>query len=295
MKTLTHYRNNPLRICLTVALLALASLSAAQQRHALVIGLGEQQDEAWGKVNGDRDVPLVRGMLQEAGFGDIAELVNQEATKEGIVKAMEALCGRCKRGDIVYVHFSGHGQQMTDLDGDEADGLDETWVPYDACRKPCERDQGERHLSDDEVYLLLSSIRKAIGEEGKLLVVIDACHSGDASRGEGQDDGAAVRGAWEVFRLDQGGTVAKTLGQRQEQWVTVSACKSYQNNEELRGKRVGKLTYALSELAKGGKRSNEEVEARLQAFMQDNPGRLPQTPEVTGLKGEMNITDVICK
>ncbi|MCD8285470.1 MAG: caspase family protein [Prevotellaceae bacterium] len=295
MKTLTLIGHKPLRLCLAAALLMLPSLAMAQGRHALVIGLGEQQDEAWGKINGDRDVPLVEMMLREAGYRDIAELLNQEATKEGIVSAFGALRGRCKQGDIVYVHFSGHGQQMTDLDGDEEDGLDETWVPYDACRKPCERDQGERHLSDDEVFRLLSSIRKAIGEQGKLLVVIDACHSGDASRGQETDDGAAVRGAWEVFRLGQGGMATKAREPKQEEWVTVSACKSYQNNEELRGKRVGKLTYALCELAKGGKRSNEEVEARLQAFMRDNPGRLPQTPEVTGLKGEMSITDVICK
>ena len=44
--------------------LLLLSLSAnAQTKRALIIGLGEQQDKAWNKINGDKDVALVQGML----------------------------------------------------------------------------------------------------------------------------------------------------------------------------------------------------------------------------------------
>lgn len=31
----------------------------AQTKRALVIGIGVQQDPSWGKINGDKDVPLV--------------------------------------------------------------------------------------------------------------------------------------------------------------------------------------------------------------------------------------------
>ena len=49
--------------------LLLLSLSTnAQTKRALVIGLGEQQDKAWNKINGDKDVALVEGMLKRAGF-----------------------------------------------------------------------------------------------------------------------------------------------------------------------------------------------------------------------------------
>ena len=54
---------------------------------------------------------------------------------------------------------------------------------------------GEKHLIDDEINVLLTDIRKKIGEEGAMLVVVDACHSGDSSRGE--DIGETVpRAAW---------------------------------------------------------------------------------------------------
>lgn len=39
-----------------LALLALPLLS--QTKYALVIGLGKQEDRAWPKINGDKDVPL---------------------------------------------------------------------------------------------------------------------------------------------------------------------------------------------------------------------------------------------
>ncbi len=31
----------------------------------------------------------------------------------------------------------------------------------------------------------------------------------------------------------------------EEQWLTISACKPYQLSSEVKGKRVGKLSYAL--------------------------------------------------
>ena len=59
----------------------------AQTKRALVIGLGEQQDKAWNKINGDKDVPLVQGMLKNAGFKSVTTLVNRQATKTGIIGA----------------------------------------------------------------------------------------------------------------------------------------------------------------------------------------------------------------
>ena len=50
-------------------LLLLLSLSVtAQTKRALVIGLGEQQDKAWNKINGDKDVPLVQAMQKKCRF-----------------------------------------------------------------------------------------------------------------------------------------------------------------------------------------------------------------------------------
>ena len=137
---------------LIIYLFLLLSLSVtAQTKRAIVIGLGEQQDKAWNKINGDKDVPIVQGILKEAGFRSVTTLVNRQATKAGIVGALKRMAASCRKGDVVYVHYSGHGQQMTDVHNDEADGLDECWIPYDAYMTYCPQDRGERHFSDDEV------------------------------------------------------------------------------------------------------------------------------------------------
>ena len=49
-----------MRIRIITYILLLLSLSVtAQTKRALVIGLGEQQDKAWNKINGDKEVSLV--------------------------------------------------------------------------------------------------------------------------------------------------------------------------------------------------------------------------------------------
>lgn len=188
-------------IIVTLLLLSVSPSIQAQTRRALVIGIGQQEDKAWGKINGDKDVSYVEEMLKGAKYKEenITRLVNAQATKAGIVKAFKRLTTQCKVGDIVYVHYSGHGQQMTDVHNDEKDGLDECWIPYDACRKASATYHGGKHLTDDELNVYLNAIRNKIGAKGKLLVVIDACHSGDGTRGE---DDEIVRGVEDTLVVD---------------------------------------------------------------------------------------------
>lgn len=217
--------------------------AGAKTRRALVIGLGEQLDPSWGKINGDRDVPLVVGMLGENGFGDIATLTNSKATKAAIVKAFDALIRRSGKGDIVYIHFSGHGQLMTDMDGDEDDGLDESWIPYDAYLQYCPQDRGDKHLCDDEIARHLARLRAKVGEDGAIAVVVDACHSGYSTRNDAElPDSLVVRGVDVDFVIP--GKRTKTGRAAAESWLTLSACTDIQLNQEYRG--VGKLTHILT-------------------------------------------------
>ena len=305
-----------MRIRIITYILLLLSLSvSAQTKRALVIGLGEQQDKAWNKINGDKDVPLVQAMLKNAGFKSVMTLVNRQATKTGIVGAFKRMTASCKHGDVVYIHYSGHGQQMTDVHDDERDGLDECWIPYDACRKASATYHGERHLTDDELNVYLNAIRNKIGAKGKLLVVIDACHSGDGTRGEDDEivrgvedtlvvDSQNVRGLYETFEMiksffagDNGkenviNTKAKPLAER---WITISACRSDQVNIEMKSPAVGKLTYALwKELKNSDKVNNGEFMRRIKKFVNRNTGSRPQQPEMTGEDiNKYNITDIL--
>lgn len=299
-------------------LLLLLSLSVtAQTKRALVIGLGEQQDKTWNKINGDKDVPLVQAMLKNAGFKSVTTLVNRQATKVGIVGAFKRMTASCKHGDVVYIHYSGHGQQMTDVHNDEKEGLDECWIPYDACRKASATYHGEKHLTDDELNVYLNAIRNKIGAKGKLLVVIDACHSGDGTRGDNDEivrgvedtlvvDSQNARGLYETFEAiksffvgDNGkenviNTKAKPLAER---WITISACRSDQVNVEMKSPTVGKLTYALwTELKNVDKVGNDEFMKRIRKFVNRNTSSRPQQPEMTGEDiNKYNIIDILSR
>lgn len=275
-------------IVLAVLLLLLCiAPSEAGTRRALIFGLGRQQDTRWGRIHGDNDVGYVRQMLVQRGYTDIQVLKNERATKLGMVDALMDLIARCKKGDVVYIHYSGHGQLMTDLDGDEAlkwdnshAAWDEAWIPYDAYMTYGPEDRGEKHFCDDEVALYLQAIRRRIGQKGRLTVVVDACHSGDATAGV---DDEAVRGIDTKFAIPRNPATEMAAERVSEEWQTISACKPYQLCTELKDKRVGKLTYALYSLGLAiDKMTNAELENALAAFMAQHKGRLPQTPMVTG-------------
>lgn len=275
---------NAIKFVFLILLLFLSMSMVAQTRRALVIGVGQQKDKSWAKINGDKDVQYVKQMLGNAGYTDVRTLVNEQATKSAIVSAFKNLAVRCKTGDMVYVQFSGHGQLVTDVNGDEQDGWDEAWIPYDAYLKYGKKDKGEKHLIDDEINVLLSGIRNKIGDSGKLLVVVDACHSGDSSRG---DEDEVIRGVKDEFVIPikkKGKTVKAP-----ERWITLSACKDFQLNQEMKTPKVGKLTYALYITAQKGKVSLTEIESMMSAYR----GRLPQTSVLTGETNKYNISDFL--
>ena len=279
-----------------IGLLFIPILTQAQTKRALVIGIGKQADSAWNKINGDKDVPYVLEILNAAKYEQIIICVNEEATKAGIVSAFQSLEQSCQPNDIVYIHYSGHGQQMRDVGNDESDALDECWIPYDAYRKPSEKYKGEKHLVDDEVNMLLTNISNKIGGEGKMLVVVDACHSGDATRGQGE----TVRGVEDIFE-----TVKSRLGlssseqniniqTNAERWITLSACESDQVNIEMKSPTAGKLTYAIYSKVKNKEfGNNEEFFKRLRMFVNMNTGSRPQRPMMTGETTKYNITDIL--
>lgn len=252
-----------LHIILTVFLFSIFT-GHAQQKHALIICVGEQLDDAWAQIHAHNDLQYVQKMLSYFRYDDIASISGRQATKHGIMKKFESLTDKCGVGDLVYIHFSGHGQRMTDIDGDESlfrenDWYDESWIPYDAYMKYCDNDKGDKHLSDDEIARVLRKIKCRIGPKGQILVVVDACHSGGSTRGDDNlYDGLCIRGTEQYFEMPD--SLEQTPSDIVEEWLTLSACKDYQTNAECVSPRAGKLTYILYELRHSlSKMSNNEL------------------------------------
>ena len=289
-------RVNLRNILTLVALIGLQVSAFAMTKRAVVIGLGQYQDKEWGTIHGDRDVPIVSSMLKSHGYKDIVTLTNQQATKAGIENALASLIQKSAKGDFVYIHFSGHGQNITDVDGDEDDGFDEAWIPYDAQFRYSTSYKGEKHLIDDEIAVWMQKIKSKIGLSGKLLVVVDACHSGDSSRLNDGDEEVYYRGTDEDFVIPLKKKPAR-IQKKKENWLTLTACKDFQINCEVKtktGSFYGMLSYALCSMSKEFKRlDNQKTLLKLNQFIDKYRGRMPQEPTLTGEVSKSSISDFL--
>ncbi len=281
------------KILIIVVCLISCSSVWGTTRHGLVIGLGGYKDKTWGKIHGDRDVLIVKNMLNKCGYTDLASLTNSQATKSGILTAFNSLVNRCRKGDIVYIHFSGHGQQITDVNGDEDDGWDEAWIPYDAMYAYSNSYKGEKHLIDDEIALWMTRIKNKIGSSGSLLLVVDACHSGDSSRDGFGDEEVYIRGAEKDFVIPLKRKPVRTA-KIKEKWLTLTACRDYQVNCEVRttsGGFYGMLSYALcSGYGNISKKNNAQAMSQIQAFVNKYRHSLPQDITLTGLTQQHSLS-----
>ncbi|KIJ66864.1 hypothetical protein HYDPIDRAFT_85427 [Hydnomerulius pinastri MD-312] len=82
---------------------------------------------------------------------------------------MSSLVMNCQYGDSFFFHYSGHGGQTKDLDGDEEDGFDEVIYPVDYERNG--------HIVDDVMH---EKLVKPLQEGHRLTAIFDSCHSGSA-------------------------------------------------------------------------------------------------------------------
>jgi hypothetical protein len=240
-------------------------LAAGRGRRALLVGVNEypKLDPRYRLHGCVNDVEAMAHILETvAGFprDAITLLRDQEATRDRILEELGRLSDEAEPGDIVVFQFSGHGSQMTDREGDEADGLDETIVPYDSGRRP----HPNRDITDDEIY---DWLREVTEKTDNVVLITDACHSGTISRdpfGEpsrwvetddrpveelppspfGPEAVAALRGG----SRDLGASGWLPLGKR---YVVIAGCQDDESSFELDSPddprlKHGALTYFLT-------------------------------------------------
>ncbi len=172
------------QVLLLIALMF--SLNAMAEKYGLIVAIGDYPAKTgWSSISSTNDVPLIKNALLNQNFKleNIIILTNASATRAGILKAIEDLQSKIKPGDIVVIHYSGHGQQIFDNNGDEIDGKDEAIVPYDALVRYTSNYKGENHIRDDELGNIIANFRNKLGKHGQLLMLLDSCHSGSSTRG----------------------------------------------------------------------------------------------------------------
>ena len=226
-------------LCLAAA--AVTQAASAGERRALLIGINDYQ--AVPGLQGSRnDVEAMQEILVSRWHFEprnITVLLDRAATRAGILGALEQLVRVAGPDDMVYVHYSGHGSQVEDENGDESDGLDETLVPQDG------RTPGVPDITDDELDRIFARLRSK-----NVVVVLDSCHSGTATRALDIRARSVPRDTrTELYHTGtQTRAIVPTISSR---YVLMSAAAS---NEEaldgpVDGRYQGFFTYALARSA----------------------------------------------
>jgi len=119
------------------------------------------------------DAKLWAKTLQSLGF-DCTLLLDEDATYDAISSQLDRLIASARSGDVVVWQYAGHGTQVPDVNGDEADGdspgQDEAICPVDL--------QSGRFFIDDEI----GALTERLAPGAQLTMFIDCCHSGTINR-----------------------------------------------------------------------------------------------------------------
>ena len=259
-----------LKCVILVVALAFTSTAFAQANRALLVGISNYSSNSatqWTDIHGANDVELIAATLKSQRFS-IAKVTNKQATAKRIRKELTSLVRSCRAGDVVYIHFSGHGQPFEDKSGDENDGWDESIIPYDAHKAYSKgRYEGSNHILDDELYGFFDQIRKKVGAKGFLCVVIDACHAGNTYKGVEEDEEIFVRGTKDAFspngkkyrpRVNTNGHFVIKSSGTQCDILILEACRSYQSNYEIKqdGQYYGPLSYYVNKTLRSSRLTN---------------------------------------
>lgn len=262
------------KILLLIVLLTMVNISSSAKNTALIIGIGDYnyEETGWPAIHGNNDVQLLAERFLSKGF-HVVTLKDASATKTNIMASLIDLVADASNDDIIYLHFSGHGQPVADMNEDEEDGLDQSFVCYDACfstrynfeDKPY---MGQNHLIDDEIFPILNQLKARVGDKGQIIIAFDSCFSGGADRGDAIDDGPAD-GDVEFITYTRGSCDEFCANETSQEYLSnivmpddyavgggsvlvISACprdkKNFECKEKESGICYGSLSYCISKM-----------------------------------------------
>jgi hypothetical protein len=264
-------------------------------KRAVLIGINKYQvpgADLRGCVNDVNN--LQKALTDHYGFAskDITMLTDHKATKKAMQAAIQKLVAGGKKGDVLLLHYSGHGSNVPDDNGDEADKRDEILCPTDLDWKD--------PLRDDWLRKAFDKLKPGVS----LTVIMDCCHSGTNTRAILPLDAPIkeryLPSPWDLVAAESGrklrGVVTSELRvssrAKRKQTDTVHAdicellitgCRDTQTSADafIKGTYNGALTYFLVESIQEskGKLSYRELHKRTLAKLK---GEYDQVPQLEG-------------
>lgn len=271
-------------------------------RKALLIGINRYRipgADLRGCVNDVNNLAKVLVDLHGFAKGDIKLLTDANATQAAMQQGIRALVSGGRKGDVLLLHYSGHGANVPDADGDEADRRDEILCPHDLdWKKP---------LTDDWLRATFDKLRAGVS----LTVIMDCCHSGSNTRALFPPDARRVPrylpNPWDIMAEESGrklrGKVAvgmhrsRAASRKRSDVVTVdmpelliSGCRDTQTSADahIGGSYNGALTYALTTVLREakGRIGHRELHAKVLAWLKRED--FEQVPQLEGRKARLD-------
>lgn len=222
----------------------------APAKRALLVGINQYRPDLNANLRGCvNDVENMREILTKYyGFlaDDVRVLTDDRATKAAILERLSWLIGEAVPGDVLVFHYSGHGSQVRDREGDELeDQLDEILCPYDL--------NWDDPLTDD----VLGAMFDKVPVGASLIMICDACHSGTMTKELIAGNPHEIRAKFIMPPFDircrtLGREIPKnsmkTVTRGSQRHVLLSGCKDNQTSADavIDGKPQGALTWAIT-------------------------------------------------
>jgi uncharacterized caspase-like protein len=274
-------------IAAIIAVLSAWTLQAeTARRRAILIGINDYSastlahsmpspDRAWSNLDGAvNDVDLMRELviaLYDFKSADVVTLKDQQATRDGVFRALQRLLAQTQKNDVVLFYYSGHGSQVRNSRSAESDRLDESLVPADSRR-------GAPDIRDKELLPFFNGI---LDRGARLTIVLDTCHSGSGARG--LDSGLRAR----AVKSDLRDVADPSEGQRPERRgaLILSAAQDFDLAFETldeHGKIRGAFTWALARALRDAHAGEPATETFLRARARLQAERPSQDPVLAG-------------
>ncbi len=144
---------------------------------ALVVGINSYRNvnQLKGAVADAKDI---QASLKAVGASDISTLINDQADRASVLRALDALVGRTGPGDLVVITLAGHGSKEDErVKGSSPDGTDEVFllVGFDPKTGP---GGAEKILNHEFNHYL-----RALEDKGaQVMFVADTCYGGGLAR-----------------------------------------------------------------------------------------------------------------
>ena len=265
-------------------------------KRAVLIGINKYRvpgADLRGCVNDVKN--LQQALTTYAGFSakDITTLTDLQATKKAMQSAIQKLIASGKKGDVLFLHYSGHGANVPDDNGDEADHRDEILCPTNL--------DWNDPLRDDWLRTTFDKLRSGVS----LTVIMDCCHSGTNTRAitppdapikerflpcpldlmaveSGKKLSGALRG--QLGKAPRGGKRKSDIVHADIPELLITGCRDTQTSADAKigGTFNGALTYYLVESIKQAKGNLTYRELHQQTTAKLKKNDYDQVPQLEG-------------